>query len=408
MTLLHPERAKRVEGLLVLTMLLLLPALAHAGGSALGEQSASAAGQGGTGAARAGDVSAAWYNPAALADGDGWRSGAGMLAIAPTIEARATDGSWRARTQPAFKTPPHAYLSWARRDLAAGLSVNVPFGSGMSWPSAWEGRYEVVDSSLQVIRAQPFAAYRFGTVRIAAGPHVDVATLRVHRKLDMVDTDGDVDLHFAGYGVGAHAAIFVDVSPSFSAGFVAKSRTTLAMRGNADFRTPDEFDVKAHDQRARTELTVPDLFSAGVSWRPGSRWTLAADAGVATWEVWDEIVVDFEDPQTTDAVSRPQWKTTAWLRAGAERSVGAKAKARAGIVIDPSPAPARTLAPNAPDADRFGVTAGLGLAVRDGMSVDAFYEYLTLARRTTASDDSLAASYGGHAHFAGIGVRWQR
>lgn len=396
------------RSLLVLLFSLASAATAHAGGSALGEQSASAAAQGGTGAARANDPSAAWYNPAALADGDGWRSGAGMLAIAPTIEARAADGSWTERTQPGFKTPPHAYLSWARRDIAAGLSVNVPFGSGMSWPSAWEGRYEVVDSSLQVIRAQPFAAYRFGSVRIAAGPHVDVATLRVHRKLDMVDTEGDVDLNFAGYGFGAHAAMFVDASPSLSFGAVAKSRTHLALRGNADFRTPDAFDAKAHDQRARTAITVPDLLSMGVSWRPNQRWTLAADAGVATWQLWDEIVVDFEDPQTTDAVSRPQWKTQGWLRAGAERTMGAKAKVRAGFVVDPSPAPANTLAPNAPDANRFGVTAGLGLAVRDGMSVDAFYEYLTLARRTTTNADSLAASYGGHAHFAGIGVRWQR
>ena len=54
------------------------------------------------------------------------------------------------------------------------------------------------------------------------------------------------------------------------------------------------------------------------------------------------------------------------------------------------------------------VVIGLGLAVRDGMSVDAFYEYLTLARRETSNADSIAASYGGHAHFAGIGLRWQR
>lgn len=387
-------------------LVFLFPALAQAGGSALGEQSASAAAQGGTGAARTEDPSAAWYNPAALADAGGWRSGAGMLVVAPTIEARAQDGSWSERTSPAFKTPPHAYVSWAKRDLAAGLSVNVPFGSGMSWPSAWEGRYEVVDSSLQVIRAQPFAAYRFGAVRVAAGPHVDVAQLRVHRKLDMVDTEGDVDLHFAGYGVGAHAAVLVDASRSLTFGFVAKSRTTLAMSGKADFRTPDAFDAKAHDQDAKTSITVPDLFSAGVSWRATPGWTLAADAGVATWDVWDEITVDFEDPATPDSTTRPRWHTQAWLRGGAERRLGSKGSARAGFVIDPSPAPASTLAPNAPDADRFGVTAGLGWRVREGMSVDAFYEYLTLARRDSANADSLPASYGGHAHFAGLGLRW--
>ena len=408
---LHPEAmakpAPSRRAVIALTLSLLLSFSAHAGGSAVGEQSASAAGQGGTGAARPGDPSAAWYNPAALADGEGWRTGAGMLAISPSIEARAADGSWSSRTQSPVKTPPHVYLSFARRDLLAGVSVNVPFGSSVMWPDEWQGRYESVDSILQVVRVAPFAGYRMGRVRVAAGPHVDIATLALHRKLDMVDTQGDVRLDLAGTGIGAHAALFVDASDSLALGFVAKSRTVLPLRGNADFETPDAFTGKAPDQRASTEITVPDLFTAGVAWRPSSRWTLSGDVGVATWDVWDEIRVDFSDDETPDNVTKPAWQTTVSLRAGVERQLGSRAVVRGGLVYDPSPAPASTLAPNAPDADRTGVTAGLGLRVREDLSVDAFYEYLHLAARRSANPESLDATYGGRAHFAGAGLRWR-
>ena len=285
--------------------------------------------------------------------------------------------------------------------------MNVPFGSSVMWPEEWQGRYESVDSMLQVVRVAPFAGYRMGRVRVAAGPHVDIATLSLHRKLDMVDTQGDVRLDLAGPGIGAHGAIYVDASDALAFGFVAKSRTVLPLRGNADFEAPDAFSGKAPDQRASTEITVPDLFTAGVAWHPSSRWTLGGDIGLATWSVWDEIRVDFADDETPDNVTRPAWQNTVSVRLGAERQIGSRAVLRGGLVYDPTPAPASTLAPNAPDADRTGVTAGVGLRVRDDLSVDAFYEYLHLAARRSANPDSLDATYGGRAHFAGAGMRWR-
>ena len=79
---------------------------------------------------------------------------------------------------------------------------------------------------------------------------------------------------------------------------------------------------------------------------------------------------------------------------------------RGGALYDPSPAPADTLAPTSPDADRLGVTAGVGYRLGGGVAVDAFYQYLHLRGRSAAGDENLAARYGGHAHLIGAGVRW--
>ena len=394
---------------LVLTVALVLAApAADAAGFALVEQSASAGGTGGAGTAREDDAAAAWYNPAATADGDGWRSAVGMLGVSPQVSARATDGSWRASTQPALKTPPHVYLSHARGSRTAGLSINVPFGSGLAWPDDWEGRYEIVSSQLQVIRVAPFGGWRFGRVRIAAGPHVDFATLSLERKLDMVDTEGHVAIDLAGWGAGVHASAFLEASPTVDLGLVYRSRTVVAMKGVADFTVPDAFDAKAADQNARSEITLPDLITLGAAWRVSPRVRLVADAGLTVWSVYDEVVIDFENEQTTDARSTPRWQTRPSLRLGAETRLGARATVCGGLLVDPSPAPDDTLAPNSPDANRIGGTIGLGLVARRGLAIDAFYEHLQLLERRSANPESLPASYRGQAHMLGLGIRWTR
>jgi len=60
-------------GLFAIAIAPSLPVGAHAGGFAVGEQSAVSAGTGNAGVARDDDPGAAWHDPAALADGGGLR-----------------------------------------------------------------------------------------------------------------------------------------------------------------------------------------------------------------------------------------------------------------------------------------------------------------------------------------------
>ena len=69
-----------------LIFLLAVPQLAHAGGLAVGEQNAVSAGTAGAGAARDDDPGAAWHDPAALADGGGWRVGFSLVGAHPSVQ----------------------------------------------------------------------------------------------------------------------------------------------------------------------------------------------------------------------------------------------------------------------------------------------------------------------------------
>ena len=160
---------------------LVVASSAQAGGFAVTEQTAASAGTGGAGVARDDDPGAAWHQPAALADGKGLRLDLSLIFARPSLQARALDGSWSEDNEAAWATPPHLDISYARGRYAAGISLGIPFGSGVTWPTDWEGRHEIIASDLKVFRAAPFVAWSFGKLRVAAGAHVDFGRLQIQR-----------------------------------------------------------------------------------------------------------------------------------------------------------------------------------------------------------------------------------
>ena len=380
---------------------------AQGGGFAVSEQSTVAGGTAGASTARDQDPGAAWYNPAALADGKGVRFGLGALAAVPTLRAEGLDGSWAAESEPDVSTPPHLNASLSRGSWAAGLAIGVPFGSGVTWPKDWEGRHEILSSRLIVFRASPFAAARLGRLRLAAGFHADYGSLQLARTLDFVDADGDVRISLSDFAVGAHASAFYRAAPEVDVGLTYKSRTTLTMTGGADFTAPAAFSAKIADQNATVKMTMPDRLVAGARWHRG-QWAALADLELTLWRVNDEIVIDFENDTTPDVVQRSDWSSTVALRAGVEYAPAALWVVRAGAFYDPSPASADTLAPSSPDSDRIGASVGGSRDLGSGFAVDAFYELLHLRARDSENMEALDARYGGRAHLFGLGVRYAR
>jgi long-chain fatty acid transport protein len=382
---------------------LLIPSAAHAAGFAVAEQNAVAAGTAGAGAARQDDAGLAWYNPAALVDGGGFRAGLSLVLAHPSLEARAMDGSWSSENESSWSTPPHLDLSYAARTYAFGLSAGVPFGSGVTWPADWPGRHEIVRSQLEVFRVAPFAALKLGDFRLSAGVHVDAGRLRVARRLDFIDVEGDVFIDMDGRGVGGHAAAYWQ-DEDLAVGLVYRSRTAIDFEGGADFTAPDAFSEKTADQAARATMTLPDELVLGGRYTRGA-WTGLLDASLMMWSVNERLVVDFANDATPDAVQENHWETTLALRGGGEWRHGALV-VRAGAYYDPSPSPEDRLAPSSPDSSRVGASAGASYALSESWSVDAFAETMVLMRRASSNDEALAADYGGTAQILGFGVRY--
>jgi long-chain fatty acid transport protein len=388
---------------LLTAVALLAPAsLARAGGFAINEQSVVAAGSGGASTARDDDAGAAWYNPAALADGGGWRLGVNLVAAMARLHAADPGGAWRSETEGGVSPLPNLHLAWAGGDWAAGTSVGVAYGGDVRWPGDWVGRHEIVASQLQVARIAPFVGWRRGALRIAGGVHVDLAHLAIERGLDFIDVEGAVAIDLRGAGIGADLSAWLDLG-EVDVGVAYKSRTSIAMSGEADFTAPDAFAMRLADQGASSRLDLPDRLAVGTRWRRGAL-ALLADLEVTAWSVNDELVIEFDQEQTPTARQVNGWRSTAAVRAGAEWT-HRRLVARGGLSWDPTPTRAERMAPSSPDSTRLGLTLGASYPVTEAVTVDGSYGLMQLAGQTSQNPESLMAHYGGRAHFAGVAVR---
>jgi long-chain fatty acid transport protein len=390
----------------IIATIVLAAARAHAGGYEIPETSASAGGIAGAATARAEDPSAAWYDPAALVDGGGWRLGVGVMLPFEHLQAIAPDGSWSASTHGAPLPVPQLFASRAWGDWAAGLAVTVPYGGDVQWPADWPGRTEIVSTQLMDVRIAPFVGWRHERLRVAGGVHVDLGRLEIHRDLDFVNTTGNVELLLHGTGLGVDASAFYQLSEDADVGLSYKSRTHVPLSGQANFTAPDAFSMKTPDQDVTSALELPDRIALGASWRRGAFRALG-DVEVVAWSVNKTQVIDFAMPQTPDVTEVNDWHTTVAARGGGEWTSG-RLVARAGLAWDPSPASTAHLSPITPDGDRVEATVGASWHLREGYTLDAFYGYLHVASRASTNPDSTMATYGGDAQLLGVGVRVDR
>jgi long-chain fatty acid transport protein len=395
---------------LVILGLVALPSAARAGGFEVPDQSPVAGGTGGASTARPDDAAAAWYNPAALADGRGFRGSLSLLLAFPTVNAesleRPPEGPVTA-TNSDVSTPLALHLSYAHDAWALGAYVGVSHGSSVRWPDDWWGRYEALSSTVRVLRVAPFFAYRFrelANLTFSVGVHVDVGSLEIQRALNMIDFQGSSHVLMGGAGVGGDASVFVTPIEQLSLGFTYKSRTYVRMDGDADFTVPDAFTARASDQRAATDFWIPDRFALGAGLHLDALHVYA-DLGLSLWSVRDRILIEFANEGTADVEQAQQWRDAVDVRAGAEYRVIPEVTVRGGIRYEMAAAPAHTLAPSSPDVDRFGVALGASIDPLPELGFDVHYGYTALLPGVSTSEDAPPARYSGDAHFVGIAVR---
>jgi long-chain fatty acid transport protein len=379
---------------------------AWAGGFELPAQGAVAGGMAHVGTALGGRADAAWFNPAGLADGGGFRLAAGAAVAVSRVTAVDLGGAWEATTNAPPAVPPSLSVSYGRAWWAAALHVGTPFAGGVRWPEGWAGRFDSLASAPRFVRTTASLAGTVGPVSLSAGVHVDAGSLRTERATDHITEEGRVTLALRGVGVGGDASVLVRAK-SASFGLSYKSRTALPMQGEVDFDLPPAFAADRPDQGVTSRWTLPDRLSVGAAWtRP--RWLVALDVGVVLWSVNDTLPLDFEVSDDAEQVNG--WRDTVALRLGTEVEVHERVRLRAGLSADGlggAPPPPERLGPSSPDATRLSGAAGFSVVAHEAVSIDGWVEGIGLLRREAASAELLQASYGGWAVLAGLGVTVQ-
>ena len=160
---------------------------AFATGFQLNENSASSLGNAfAAGAAFTDDVSAMWWNPAALSQFPKMQGAGALHIITPSIKFQ-NNASLPASNQPlgndggdagGYNFVPNMYLSVPiNAQWTFGLGVNAPFGLTTEYDDGWLGRYQALKSQIQTINVNPALSWKV-TPQFAVGVGVNYQYLK--------------------------------------------------------------------------------------------------------------------------------------------------------------------------------------------------------------------------------------
>jgi long-chain fatty acid transport protein len=421
---------------------ILLPAQARAAGYAIYEQGAAVLGMGGAGTASVHDASAIFFNPAALPRLEGNRIYVGGSALQPitSFAGMGPNPGYGVTAEMVRQTfyPPTLYAAChLPKGWALGAGINAPYGLGIEWdPITFPGRYIVTKVDLQTVNGSACLAWAPNErLSFAAGADVMYAKVLLrNRTLAAVPGGGGGAVDVAETelssgltpGAGWNAAVLCTPTPRWRLGAYYRSKVvvhvddatasfTQIKTGNAAFDAGVAGSLPPN-QGVSTVLRFPAIWSAGAAFDPAPAWTVEADFIRYEWSVFKDLPITFHATPSRNTVRVEDYEDSWQVRTGGEYRRGRTAY-RAGYYFDKSPAPTRAVTPLLPDADRHGVSLGLGWRLGTGQrwSVDVYELGLFVNRRygyaiSTGEDaaDYFRGDYKTFVNMVGVGLgyRW--
>jgi long-chain fatty acid transport protein len=384
------------------------PVAASAQGSMVDQQSACMAARGGTGVAEpCAEGSAAWFNPAALAE-TGTVISAGAAVIRAGNAFRYDPAYLRGGDAEVVNRPtstalaPQGYLAVrVNPRLAAGIAVLFPYGLGLEWPvcpvedprcagGGFEGRFTGYDNALRALYVQPTVAYQLvpGQLSIGAGVDYVRGTLEINRRefgppaLGLGNTEV-ADARFAGGGSALtyHLAALARPTDRVSIGIRYLGEAGVDLEGDASFRQVSTglptLDVLIGaglppDQGVSSRVRFPAQLVVGTALRVDPGLTVMGDLQRTFWTSFDELPVRFD--ARADETIELGYRDANTFRLGAEYAATDAVVVRAGFRYNEAATPRAT--PLLPEGERTYWTLGVGFRPLAALSTDLSLQYV--------------------------------
>ena len=421
-----------------LAAVILTPCLAFSAGYGIFEQGASALGMAGAGTASVHDASAVFFNPAAIVRLKGQQLYFGGTWLATSTSFAGIDPAPGFGVTESMNAgnffPPTIY--WTRSfspKLAYGAGVNAPFGLGVDWknPMEFTGRERVTKANVQSINANLSLSYALNDkLSLGAGFDALFAAVELHNiKEQVVFGGGGAKLDVANVtlkssyksGLTWNAAGLWTPSPQWRFGLNYRARVHVEVdNGKATFaqiitgdRIVDSvYAANLHPSLdATSELRFPSLISIGAAWNPTPDWTWEVDANQTRWSFFEKLEVVFPSQLAPDLTIIEDYKDSWRVNIGAEHRLP-KYTYRFGYYYDQAAAPSASVTPLLPDANRHGVTVGLGLKLgkAKAWTLDWYNLALFVENRSTEGQnrDGFDGTYKSYVNATGVnlGYHW--
>ena len=356
-----------------------LAGMAHAGGYRVALQGQKALAMGHTGVALSDSAESIFFNPGAITQlesdtdivgGITLLDGATLYENEDTLVEEETDNP--------LGTPINGYM--ARRissELSWGLGIYTPYGNKVEWDTDWAGSHLVNYIELQAIYIQPTIAYQINeSTSIGFGPNLVLGSVEFNRNLStsLTNAAGDrSNVTIKAENVtawGFNLGILHKVSDKTSLGFSYRSEVTVEARDeDADFDdVPTALETTFADGDFDADLPLPAELTLGIAYKYNDRLTLAFDFNRTYWDVYEELVIEFDNGITS--VNPRNYEDSNIFRFGAQYRYDDKWTLRGGIYFDESPVPDGSFAPETPRNDSIGYTAGATYTYSQNLQMD--------------------------------------
>ncbi len=401
---------------------------AWASGYHFGTQSVSSQATANSSSAEAIDPSTLFHNPAGLTKLEGTQASINVNLVAPSVKyenAEAYYPGGTERVQGAASgnirpqdvvLAPHFYLSHRLSDdVALGLGVYVPFGSGTEYQHGSVLRYNLNELSLKTLAVQPTVAYKINdqhSVAVGLVAQHTSANLRQYANFGAFPplrrngfADGYASVEGSDWGFGYNLAWLWDVNDSLRLGVNYRSKVNHTLSGDAEwklvgtaFQTPMggalanaiRANGYAASEGASVKIITPESLSLHGMYKLSPRWSLYGDATWTRHSRFNRAELNFENqkvvanPQNPAAPARsnqtiltPQWRDTYKLSLGASYQITDPLQLRFGVAYDQSPVRgADTRMSTLPDADRIWLSLGGKYDLTPQHSVSLAYSYV--------------------------------
>ena len=427
-------RRTAVQSAVLASLALALSAsIAGAQGFTVYEHESCTMGRAGTGVASpCNPASAIFANPAGMVNtaGPKWSVSVGTTIIAPRFTFQ-DDFSGASTDAVANNIPvPNAYIArqiGTRIPIAVGIGMFAQYGLRSEWPNTFQGRFLAYLADLKGLYIQPtIAAQLRPWLRVGVGFDWVRSSVDLKQHVDLssqilpsatvppgttfaaigvpIGTDfADAEATGTAYSGAMHFGVLVTPKPWISIGARYLTRTTADIEGAAKFTqlstgiilpagnpllvpggTPldsvlaPNFRTALAPQHASTDIPFPAQLVVGVTVRPMTDLQLLFDVQRTWWSSFSTLTLNF-----ASAGSRTQYedyRNTMGYRVGAQYDVRGIA-VRAGWLHHGGAAPAQTVTPLLPEAERNEMTLGLGLPIGGRGHVDVAFQHIWQADR---------------------------
>lgn len=403
---------------LLFSLLCSSPLLALAQGFQVNLQGQKQIGMAGAGSALALDEASVFYNPGAVSmlGHNSVSAGVSPLFFKSAFQQAGTNNTEYVKDK--IVPPAAAYAVWGPKSnkWKLGLGIYTPFGGVVDWGEEWSGRYSLTSLNLKAIYFQPTLSVKLSdAVGIGAGFVYNHGNVDLQRNLPITSNQGEAraQLKGTGEGYGWNAGIYVKTVSKISFALSYKSKVVTKLNNGdaifnripaalqASFPQPNTFNAK---------LTLPATATFGVGIPFSDNTSLAFDASWVNWSVYKELAFDYatNTPTLTDTHSPRNYRDGGSVKLGLNSKVSENFTFRLGAGYAFTPVQDGYVTPEAPDADRYLLSAGLGYAPGKHFEINASFLFEDIKSRKQKNIESgLDGTFKTYVYAPGISLTYK-